>query len=301
LNSILILLNSAIDYAGLFPPAGLDMPEAVRNYAAYRDSERAWALGRLIVPVSRLDEFEDVAGKFLERSGTGRAWRLSALGGSDRISDLKRILDFNQRHSAASPDSGAAVIDTLELKARSAEEIGRDTGIMVKHVETYFEVPIFDDTPALIAAVAGTGGRAKVRTGGVTPDLFPSAEDLGRFISLCAGAQVPFKATAGLHHPIRSIHRLNYDPLSPTGMMHGFLNLFLAAAFLRTGMSGELAEQLLTEEDIEAFSFAGEEISWRARRLTCDQLLDARRQFVISFGSCSFEEPLDDLKALHLL
>jgi hypothetical protein len=296
LNPIVILLDSAIDYAGLFPPAGLDMATSVRSYAAYREGERAWALGRFIVPVSRLGEFEDAAKGFPER-----AWRLSALGGSDRHSDLERILDFNRRHSAADSKSGAASIDAIEMKVRNAEEIGRDGALLGRHAETYFEVPIGDDTPALIAAVARTGGRAKVRAGGLTPEMFPSAADLVRFMSLCAESRVPFKATAGLHHPIRSVHPLTGDPSSPAGMMHGFLNVFLAASFLRAGMSPELAEQVVAEESPVAFSFASGGVSWRAHRLTGDQLLDARRQFAISFGSCSFEEPLEDLKALRLL
>ena len=69
-----ILLRGLIDYAGLFPPASLDMADAVRNYAAYREGEHAWALGRFVVPAARLEEFERVA----RRADRFRAWTLGA-------------------------------------------------------------------------------------------------------------------------------------------------------------------------------------------------------------------------------
>jgi hypothetical protein len=53
------LLRDLIDYAGLFPPASLDMAAAVANYDSYSRSEWNWILGRFIVPVARLGEFEE--------------------------------------------------------------------------------------------------------------------------------------------------------------------------------------------------------------------------------------------------
>ncbi len=300
MNSIRILLNAAIDYAGLFPPAGLKMADAVCKYASARGGEASWAIGRFVIPVSRLAEFEDASAGLLPRSPAEMCWRLSALGGSDRNADIERIISFNQRHSA-SLDFGVALIDTIELQVQSAQEIHQAVGITPRRFETYFEVPLFEDTPALIATVARTGGRAKVRTGGLTPELFPSPGELARFIHLCAQAAVPFKATAGLHHPFRSIHRLKYNSTSPSAMMHGFLNVFLAAAFAHAGMAAGTAEKVLEEESIQAFGFDDDGVSWNTNRLTNNQLLDARQQFAISFGSCSIQEPMDDLKALNLL
>jgi hypothetical protein len=121
------------------------------------------------------------------------------------------------------------------------------------------------------------------------------------FIRLCAAANVPFKATAGLHHPLRSEHRFTYQPDSPSGTMHGFINLFLAAAFLRAGMESELAVQLLREQTAQAFHFDADEISWREHRLSQQEIAAARQSFSVSFGSCSFSEPVDDLRSLHLL
>jgi hypothetical protein len=83
--------------------------------------------------------------------------------------------------------------------------------------------------------------------------------------------------------------------------MHGFINVFLTAAFLMAGMPADLAVQLLQEQSERAFRFDSSEITWREHRLTRDQIAATRRGFAISFGSCSFTEPIDDLKSLSLL
>jgi hypothetical protein len=121
------------------------------------------------------------------------------------------------------------------------------------------------------------------------------------FVRLCANAKVPFKATAGLHHPIRSVRRFTYQANSPSGMMHGFLNLFLAAAFLKAGMETRLATELLEEQSAAALQFDSVEVEWRAHRLHWQQISAARQDFCVSFGSCSFSEPVDDLRSLGLL
>ena len=124
------------------------------------------------------------------------------------------------------------------MKVANAEEVRRLSGIIPMEIATYFEIPL-SGCGECIAAVADCGRRAKIRTGGETADKFPAPESVIEFMRLCAAAKVPFKATAGLHHPLRSVHRFTYQPESPSGMMHGFLNVFLAAAFLRAGMESE--------------------------------------------------------------
>ena len=138
------------------------------------------------------------------------------------------------------------------------------------------------------------GLRAKIRTGGVTEDAFPTAQAVAEFIRACRAAGVPFKATAGLHHPLRCVRPLTYEPNAAVGTMHGFLNLFLAAAL------PDDAEELLLERDPEAFAFDDEGVTWRGLRVTVDELREMRR-FATSFGSCSFEEPINDLKELGWL
>jgi hypothetical protein len=293
------LLRDLIDYAGLFPPAALAMAPAVANYDAYSRSEQHWILGRFIVPVARLGEFEEAFAGLPTPTPGFPSWRLSVLLSSDPVADVARIREFHQR--VTNSFSGRrAVVESVEVKVANADEITRTSGIVPAELATYFEFPL-SNCDECIAAVAGCGRRAKIRTGGEMADKFPAPESVVEFMRLCAAARVPFKATAGLHHPLRSVHRLTYKPDSPSAMMHGFLNVFLGAAFLCGGMDAALAVDVLKEESPSAFCFDADGVSWRGHRLHARDLFLARRDFSISFGSCSFTEPIDDLRALHLL
>ena len=294
IDGVGVLLRDLIDYAGLFPPASLAMAPAVANYNAYSQSEWNWILGRFIVPASRLDEFEVTSAGFPISVGPGITnWRLSALLGSDAAADIARICKFNAR-------SRIAVVETVDVKAASADEVTRLSGFVPAELTTYFEVPL-SSCAECIAAVAECRRRAKIRTGGETADKCPAPESVIEFIRLCADRDVAFKATAGLHHPLRSVHRFTYEPESPSGVMHGFINVFLAAAFLRAGMDRKLAVEVLEERSSQAFHFDADGIGWRQHRLSRNEIAAARRNFAISFGSCSFTEPIDDLRSLHLL
>jgi hypothetical protein len=246
-SSLRDLLSGLIDYAGLFPPAALDMTAATRKYAEYRESEYRWALGRFVVPVARLGEFERAAEGILPDGGGERddVWRLTALGGADLSSDLNRIAEFNQKRATSGSHAGAAVIDAIEIKAGRPADVENAMRLIPAKLAPYFEIPIRDDPAELIKGVAETGARAKVRTGGVTADAFPSSFNLARFIKICAEEDVPFKATAGLHHPLRSINKMTYAPDSASTMMHGFLNVFLAAAFAQNGVDVDRLAELL--------------------------------------------------------
>lgn len=298
MSAIRSLLSGAIDYAGLFPPAALSMREAARNYSAYRIGSDAWALGRFIVPAERLDELVSAASSLSDDGGAER-WRISALLGAHPHDDITRILAFNHRHASAS--KWPAAIDTVELKATAPADIAASGSLVPSALVPYVEIPIDRDPAEAILMLAQRGGRAKVRTGGVRAEQFPATADLVRFIGACARADLPFKATAGLHHPIRAEYRLTYEPDSASGMMYGFLNVFLVAAFLRFGLDTGSAEDLLEEVSPAAICFNKKSVEWRARRLTVEQLREARTRLAISFGSCSFAEPLDDLRALGIL
>jgi hypothetical protein len=296
MKAIHILLRHAIDYAGLFPPAGLDMRSAVDQYAGYRAGEESWALGRFVLPVGRLAEFEEAAESHL---GSGPGWQLAALPGSALTADLEIIADFNRRH--ASPEQNRVTIDTLEVKASSVSVIEDTMHRMPDHLQAYLEIPLDPDPAPLINAIADSGARAKVRTGGVTREAFPSSPDLIRFMAACIRAKVPFKATAGLHHPLDAEYPLTYAPNSVRGPMFGFLNLFLSAAFLGAGMDEKDALQLLEERSPGALQVDDTGIHWRGHLLDLDDLRRARQEMVISFGSCSFTEPISELQALRLL
>jgi hypothetical protein len=300
-DGVAALLGDLIDYAGLFPPASLAMTPAVVNYGTYLQSEYSWILGRFIVPVSRLGEFENAIDQVqAARPETGSVWELSVLPGADVPADLDRVRKFNDRF-AASHFSAKVEIRSVEVKIATVQEIDRLSEIIPEELEAYFEIPLSGNERDCIAAVADRGRRAKIRTGGETADKFPAPESVIEFIRLCAAASVSFKATAGLHHPFRSVHRLTYQPDSPSGIMHGFLNVFLAAAFLRAGMATSLALGLLEEQSVQAFHFDSQGIRWQEHWLKVSEIAAARRTLAVSFGSCSFTEPIDDLRALRLL
>jgi len=147
---------------------------------------------------------------------------------------------------------------------------------------------------SLIPELAKRGLRAKIRTGGITADAFPAPERVAAFIRACRQAGVAFKATAGLHHPLRCVKPLTYEPNAATGTMHGFVNVFMAAAM------SEEAEGILLETDPGAFVFTDRGSGWRSHHVEIEQLR-AMREYALSFGSCSFEEPINDLKALGWL
>ena len=290
------LLRDSIDYAGLFPPAGLGMSEAVANYASYRTGPHAWALGRFVVPAGRLVELEQATEGLLPPSN---GWRIAALLGPDATRELEAIGEFNCRHAAEG--AGAAAVDVVEAKADSAEAAERLLARIPGYLQPYIEIPVSGDPAPLATAVGRAGGRLKVRTGGVTADAFPSATDLARFLRAAVQAGVPFKATAGLHHPLRAEYRLTYEPGSACGTMFGFLNLFLATAFVSAGMDDAAVERLLEERDRQALRFDAGGVEWRGRRIDLETLRRTRESGIVSFGSCSFTEPIADLQSLDLL
>ena len=295
MNAIRTLLLESIDYAGLFPPAELDMDAALDSYAGYAGGPSSWALGRFIVPASRLAEFERGLERIPEHPKAG-PWRVAALLGPHIEADLRLLDAFNSRHH----ENGVA-IDSVEAKANSEAGVKEIIDLVPSAFEVYIEIPIDREPAALLAAIGQGRRRAKVRTGGVTQEAFPPTGDLLRFLRETVRQAVPFKATAGLHHPLRAMYRLTYAPDSPSGTMFGFLNLFLAVAFLRAGMQEAEVTLVLEERDRDAFQVDDSGIRWRSHRLDLKALSDTRRLGMTAFGSCSFTEPLRDLEALHLI
>ena len=293
------LLAHAIDYAGLFPPAQLDMPGAVAEYESYLASSDAWALGRFVVSAARLEELAAVARDATSNVlGSRQAERqLSVVLGTDLAADVERLRAF----CAGVSDQGWwGGIDAVELRASTPEAIGEALRVVPDDFDRFVEIPISEDPTPLIRAIGQAGAFAKVRTGGTTTDAFPASDHVARFLATCLREAVPFKATAGLHHPLRGEYSLTYEPGSACGRMYGFLNVFLATAFLTAGLDEADVRQLLEESDPGAVSFGRVDVTWRGHHLPVDRL-ERSRSFLMSFGSCSFREPIDDLAALGLL
>lgn len=281
------LLAGAIDYAGLFPPTQLTMAEAAGNYRHYLASPQRWALARFVVPVGRLTELARVLGAI----GKGESWRLAALGGADPFADGAAVIEFNQRYGAW------ARVDVIEAATPTpkavATRLAGSAGLAC-----YCELdPAAPEFGAAAAAVHEFDAAAKLRTGGVVVGAIPPVERVAMFLETCHRLELPFKATAGLHQGLRGRRPLSYSPGAPTAVMHGYLNLMLAAAWLRAGGSAAEARQILERDTGAELRFEPEQIVWGGMRWTREQITAGRR-FFVGFGACSFEEPLQCLSAL---
>jgi hypothetical protein len=295
--SLQTLLTGAIDYAGLFPPAALSMRDAVARYAGYRASSEAWALGRFVVPLSRAEELAtDQRGLSVPSQG----WRLSVLLSEDPAADATKIRAFNATHARM------ALIDSAEAKLTGdAATVRRAIEKLAEHipasVRLYIEIPTTEDLGSFVAAIRAVNACAKIRTGGVTGDAFPESLTVARFLRCCAEQDTRFKATAGLHHPWRGSYPLTYESDAPRATMFGFLNVMIAAVVARAGGTLDDIVEILESERGSDFRFGDEELRWRDFRFTPQQLVEAHASFAQSFGSCSFDEPMHDLRRLALL
>jgi hypothetical protein len=284
MTALEILIEGLFDYAGLYPPASLSLLSATNNYLEYSRSDHAAALGHFILNFDRIDELGAVTGDSFGN------FNLSVIATSE--ADLNAIAE----HARPAPN-----IDTVEIKCNNAEDVARIAPQIPRSLTTYFEVPMNADGHAALKAISAAGARAKIRMGGVVPEAIPAGPDVIKMLKTLADLRLPFKATAGLHHPFRSNRPLTYQAQSPSGTMHGFINLACAAAILFSGGDSRVAQSALEEQDMTAWTITADKLRWRNLTWTTDQLARLRHEFLISIGSCSFEEPIRDLEALGWL
>ena len=284
MSAIDTLLAGLIDYAGLYPPASLDMRAAVRNYLEYRQGRYASVLGRFIVDLDRVDQLRAIAGSDVPNL------RLSVITPPN--------LDWSG--IASLRDEGLS-IQAVECKLPASGDLANLVRELSPGIEVFVEVPFEPSGHGALSAIADAGARVKLRMGGVAPQAIPFPKAVAYMLTELASHRLLFKATAGLHHPIRSSHPLTYEPDSPCATMHGFLNLVCAAAVMHQGGSAGEAVHILEERDSGAWRLAPDAIICRAFRWTTDQLAETRRSFFTAFGSCSFEEPIRDLEAMGWL
>jgi len=283
------LMTGLVDYAGLFPPAALDMQAAVRRYRGYLTGKDRWALGRFVVSAARLGEFKAAFNEVCcgERE---RVWGLSVLASADEGLDTKSISELPR---------GAAQVDCVEVKAADAVQAERVlTGLREEAPGTMAYVEFAPGkASAMLPVLKRFGAGAKIRTGGVTAGAFPTVETVAEFLAACARAKVAFKATAGLHHAVRGEYKLTYEPESARATMHGFVNVFLAALLAWRGEDATAVRATLAEKDAAAFVFGKRDVRWLGFTAKSAEIEAVRREFAISYGSCSFEEPVAEAKA----
>jgi hypothetical protein len=326
-SSLRALLAGVIDYAGLFPPARLPLDQAVRNYARYRREADAWMLGRFVIPAARLPELEpfheELAGSespfvvaVLGRGGEDLHSFLEGLG-----ADLQAAAAFQKKYArhvrvevlevrlpagAADPrrQNGTRVL--LDFAATLISRVG-PAGLTLA-----YELGPVPDGRAALRSVVGSlswynamdavkqrtccSAVFKLRCGGVEAAAFPSPEQVAFTLDTCRAAGVPLKFTAGLHHPLRHL-----DP-GLQAPMHGFVNVFVAGVLAHArSLGAEQVQAVLEDEDASHFSFTDEGLRWQDLRASTEEVAAARRELVFSFGSCNFDEPRDDLRALGWL
>ena len=287
------LLRRVVDYAGLFPPASRTMPDAVSQYVAHLRSPEAWMLGRFVVRVEQLDELVHEALPLV--ANDDEAWRLSVIVAKDIAGAGRVIRAFNASHR------GRFLVDVVECQPIPPGAVARAIGVLPGELRTFVELPILEDPRPMLAEIAAAGAWAKVRTGGVTRESVPATFQVARFLARAVEVRIPFKVTAGLHHPLAGEYALTYEEHAPRGRMFGFLNVFAAAVFAQQVLGEKRLAQLLDEDDPTAISFGADDLRWCDCSATAKQVASARSSLAVSFGSCSFIEPVQGLHAMGIL
>jgi hypothetical protein len=321
-------MEGLIDYAGLFPPARLDLDTAIRNFIRYLDGAEAWMLKRFIIPAARLKELVPYQGELF--SGRREPIRFSILlsgeAGPNGVSadlhhEIEELIAFQERQGRfcatevletrlPRETAEAAEAEQTTEYLRSLDALLERTGL--RGMELFVEVPpeslsirTVESAIQGIADLGKTGASGnsgvlragiKLRCGGLEPRAFPRPDLVARVLLDCRDLGVPLKCTAGLHHPVR--HRDEDVDV----MAHGFFNLF-GAGILAYGQNipFERVAECLCDKEALSFRFQEDLFAWRETGVPAAVVAEARAQFIIGFGSCSFDEPREDLRGLGLL
>jgi hypothetical protein len=298
------LLTHSIDYAGMFPPCSLALEPSLRNQAQYLRDPDAWMLNTFVLPV---EKFDAAVGN-LSLFDREQPLLISALAAKtakalEFIDALKIATEKIRSFSAQHVD--LVSIRQLEMPLPPDVDLGllAKMGSILKSLElqAFWETPVdsAEETIALLAEHNSKTGAAqfgyKLRTGGVTAEAFPASQQIARALVAAAKQRVPIKFTAGLHHPIRQFR----DEVKTK--MHGFVNVLGAAVLAAEHQwDQQQTSKMLEDENGASFSFSDDSFAWREWKIVTEQI-KARRKLVTSFGSCSFDEPREDLRALNLL
>lgn len=305
MNSLKTFLSQIIDYAGLYPPASLPLEEAFANFVMYQQAEEAWMLSRFIIPAKRLKELPRFYGS-LSFSILGRGGKDANEFIENLKLDIEDVRAFREMHGAD------VLVDMFEVALPasvlednvSAHEVVNSAAdaLNMNGLTVFFEATFGEGWQAraekLVRVLRKFKDRHvgfKLRTGGVAADAFPSTAQVAWAIASARDAGIPIKATAGLHHPVR------YFNESVQTKMHGFLNVFGAGALAMTNhLSIDQIQDILEDEDPASFMFDEEGFAWKGLRVVTLEILHARQQ-VVSFGSCSFDEPREDLRSMGFM
>lgn len=300
--SLRALLEHSIDYAGMFPPCSLELGPALTNQARYVREPESWMLNAFVLPLGKFD----AAKQFLPQFDPTHPLSISALG--PRTENAAAFREALVETDAAIRSLSAHNVDLVSISQLEMFLPGDVDSSLVDEAQAIVgNLPAFWEAPAeraekTIALLAQHNSNVdhptfgyKMRTGGITADAFPTSAQIALALVTPATHQVPIKFTAGLHHPLRQYRE------EVQTKMHGFLNV-LGAAVLAAEHQWDAVQTaaMLEDESADSFKFDDEFFAWRDWRIEIQRLRD-RRRCVTSFGSCSFDDPREDLRALKLL
>jgi len=289
-KSLRAFAEGLVDYAGLFPPATLELPQVVKNYIGYHKWAESWMLARLICPITQLNEL----GKNIRMLG-GVEKKIGVIGLVGTTASSTEIgTNINTFHQKYGDSAQIEAIES-KLNESSAKEAVSSLVSLTPYT-TFFETTNSDRIDELLKLLQQVGAGFKLRCGGLKPEEFPSAEELARSIILCREAKVPMKFTAGLHHPLRHYNQTTLCK------MHGFVNVFGGAMLAHVHhLPQKELENILSDEESSHFKFTEDAFHWNDLSIDVETITSLRQSRILSYGSCSFEEPIDDMKELGWL
>jgi hypothetical protein len=302
-------LESLIDYAGLFPPTSLSLDTAIKNYAKYIFSEDSWMLGPFIIPVTKLTEIPTYADLFSQE----KPFNLSVVGRKSESEhacivqlreDLDKIRKYrNEYHYWSNVEAFELPLAPILPTQNLLEEVS--TGVKKLGMKAFCEVSLLKEDDwqkhlcSTLDAIAAFNSLqkdrvgVKLRTGGIKAEMFPSPEKVAFIIASCRDRDLPIKFTAGLHHPIR-LYREEVNT-----KMHGFLNLFLAGMLAyHLNLDVQRLEEIISDESANHFTLEDDRLAWQNLSITFQEIKELRKNSLCSFGSCSFDEPRNELLEL---
>jgi hypothetical protein len=273
LPAALILTDRIVDDAGVFPPEELDVASALARHRSDQAISNPVLSQRFVCSAGRFDELH-------RHLDDGDRIQVIALGPAVQQTEASVVsLEADDRTPVVALETSLPVDNQHKVQAL---EVIDQNAAAPPHLDIFVEVGLGPALEADLDLLQRHGHAAKVRCGGVRRELFPLPSDLARFVHHAIGREVPFKATAALHHAIA-------HPDVYTGFDHfGFLNLLLAVAAAQKGAGTNEVEHILVECDPNV-------VLERITGLTTRDACEIRAAFN-SEGGCSTSEPIDDLR-----
>ena len=312
-NTLATLLHRSLDFAGLFPPAAMAVPESLAIFRREQGATRAEMLARFVCPLLRLEELVTAgadADSPLHLSVLPRGGRNAGEFLANLETDLAAIRRLALLHD------GGVVIDTIELRPPAdAMDVGAlrkliaaIDALLVRHAanirQVFLELAptvslagqlalLAEETPRSGGAESPSFGY-KLRTGGSDTATAPSAAQIASTLASVASLGLPMKCTGGLHHPLRA------NSAGPAASTHGFINLLVAAALAAGAPTPgtEILEAVLEESSPAAFTFDQRSLAWRDHQVDTVTVAASRQRLLVSFGSCYAEQPRTELQRL---